>query len=250
MSGLKKVHERGVIHRDLKPENLFLDGNNLLIGDFNLSSNSLLATSMLGTPKYMCPLVIEGLPFGPYVDIWGAGMILFRMLYGIHLYDFMETNRRITGKIDYIKTKAKKIEDEGGITFPNQPMVTQASKDLIKKMLNINEIKSLTVSSILSSEVFSRYVEEDKKYTKRLSEIGIEARQQVNSLKDSIIGIYQSQMLMISQISPGKELSSKLAKAYQKALLDMKGRGVYVSKLCDACYDYFEYFDKMRTDPS
>lgn len=37
ISNIEKIHQHNIIHRDLKPENVFIDGNNLLIGDFDIS---------------------------------------------------------------------------------------------------------------------------------------------------------------------------------------------------------------------
>lgn len=56
-------------------------------------------------------------------------------------------------------------------------------------------------------------------------------------------------MLMSNFIGPDKFLASHLAKAYERVILDMKGKAVYLSKICEECYDYFDYFDLMRRDP-
>lgn len=37
LSNIEKIHQHNIIHRDLKPENIFIDGDNLLIGDFDIS---------------------------------------------------------------------------------------------------------------------------------------------------------------------------------------------------------------------
>ena len=37
--GMKYVHEQKIIHRDLKPKNIFMRGDQLLIGDFDISGN-------------------------------------------------------------------------------------------------------------------------------------------------------------------------------------------------------------------
>jgi serine/threonine protein kinase len=38
MSGLKHIHEKGLIHRDIKPANIFInEGKVLKIGDFGLA---------------------------------------------------------------------------------------------------------------------------------------------------------------------------------------------------------------------
>ena len=59
ISGLKYIHEKGLIHRDIKLENLFLDDNfNIKIGDFNVSATQDIksAANFSGviTPAYIC----------------------------------------------------------------------------------------------------------------------------------------------------------------------------------------------------
>lgn len=37
LNNIEKIHQYNIIHRDLKPENIFIDGDTLLIGDFDIS---------------------------------------------------------------------------------------------------------------------------------------------------------------------------------------------------------------------
>ena len=76
--GLGAVHAAGVIHRDLKPANVLLaeDGPRLI--DFGISQAADFAqitspTSVLGTPGFIAPELVQGEPVGPSSDIftWG-----------------------------------------------------------------------------------------------------------------------------------------------------------------------------------
>jgi hypothetical protein len=79
--GLGAVHAAGVIHRDLKPANVLLaeDGPRLI--DFGISQAADFAqitspTSVLGTPGFIAPELLQGGPVGPASDIFTMGAVL------------------------------------------------------------------------------------------------------------------------------------------------------------------------------
>jgi NIMA (never in mitosis gene a)-related kinase 2 len=79
---LKDCHRRvengerkPILHRDLKPANIMLDQDeNLKIGDFGLakelSGESKLARTNVGTPFYMSPELVNGNKYDERSDIW------------------------------------------------------------------------------------------------------------------------------------------------------------------------------------
>ncbi|KAK7889061.1 hypothetical protein WMY93_024621 [Mugilogobius chulae] len=78
------LHENGVVHRDLKPENLLyadlsLDAP-LKIADFGLSKiidDQVTMKTVCGTPGYCAPEILRGNAYGPEVDMWSVGVILY-----------------------------------------------------------------------------------------------------------------------------------------------------------------------------
>src|ERR1700694_5160989 len=86
--GLGAAHEQGVIHRDLKPQNIMIDRQgHVLITDFGLAKSfeqvSLTeAGKIIGTPHYMSPEQVKGVPLDQRSDIYSLGVMLYEMLTG------------------------------------------------------------------------------------------------------------------------------------------------------------------------
>ena len=84
-SALQYLHARRILHRDLKTENVFLDADDdLKLGDFgiarSLSTQTALAATVVGTPAYMSPEVINSDEYGEPADAWAVGVILYELI--------------------------------------------------------------------------------------------------------------------------------------------------------------------------
>jgi len=106
VDAIRYCHEMGIAHRDLKPENLLYSSPDpsavLKITDFGLAKvlNNELMTTACGTPGYVAPEIIEGKGYGPAVDYWSLGVIIYVMLCGYPPF-YEETNEKL---FDMIKT--------------------------------------------------------------------------------------------------------------------------------------------------
>jgi serine/threonine-protein kinase PpkA len=92
MYALGDIHEKGILHRDLKPQNLmFRSDGSLAIVDFGIAKHvdSVDRTShgeILGTPRYMSPEQVQGRALDLRTDIYSAGVLLYQMLTGEHMF--------------------------------------------------------------------------------------------------------------------------------------------------------------------
>ncbi len=93
--GLNDAHQSNLIHRDIKPANIWIEINpntgefrRVKILDFGLAKpvnqdSSLTHHGMVvGTPSYMAPEQIYGLPCDQRTDLYGLGCLLFKCLCG------------------------------------------------------------------------------------------------------------------------------------------------------------------------
>jgi eukaryotic-like serine/threonine-protein kinase len=81
---LEHAHEQGIIHRDLKPENVMVcdESATLKLMDFGIAhvvdAETMTQTgSLLGSPAYMAPELIEGRKIDPRADIFSLGTLLY-----------------------------------------------------------------------------------------------------------------------------------------------------------------------------
>ncbi|MER7045653.1 MULTISPECIES: serine/threonine-protein kinase [Streptomyces] len=94
--GLAAAHKAGVVHRDVKPENILLDmegplgpagAHPALLTDFGVAKlidtpRRTKSSRIIGTPDYLAPEIVEGLPPRAAVDIYALATVLYELLAG------------------------------------------------------------------------------------------------------------------------------------------------------------------------
>lgn len=142
---IQVCHKHGVMHRDLKPEN-FLFANKketspLKAIDFGLSmffKPGENFSEIVGSPYYMAPEVLRR-NYGPEVDVWSAGVILYILLCGVPPF-WAETEQGIAQAI---------IRSVVDFKRDPWPKVSANAKDLVKKMLDPDPKRRLTAQEVL-----------------------------------------------------------------------------------------------------
>ncbi|MEV0593839.1 serine/threonine-protein kinase [Nonomuraea cavernae] len=81
-TGLTAIHGAGVVHRDLKPSNVLLSPVGPRVIDFGIARaldtlGGVTGTGeLVGTPRYMAPEVLRGMPVSPACDVFSWGCLV------------------------------------------------------------------------------------------------------------------------------------------------------------------------------
>lgn len=136
VSGLKYLHDNGIVHRDIKDENIIIDSKGYIkIIDFGSATyvRNGPFDVFVGTIDYAAPEVLSGNPYeGKPQDIWAIGILLYTIIYKENPFY----------NIDEII--------EGNVTFENETSVNPNCLNLIKTMLTKSVPKRPKIDAVMN----------------------------------------------------------------------------------------------------
>ena len=154
IQALHRVQPAPVVHRDLKPENLLLanaqDDTSILVADFGFARhvprNEAVCQTRCGTPAFVAPEVVLGIPYGTSVDLWSIGCLLYMLLGGYPPFagkNHRELFRKIRAA-DFVFHEAYfgKVSD--------------SAKNLISSLLTVNTAYRWTAQRALQADWFQK----------------------------------------------------------------------------------------------
>ncbi len=144
---IKHIHDRKILHRDIKSQNIFLMKNNRVkLGDFGiakcLNGTFEKAKTLIGTPYYLSPEIINDKPYDYKSDIWSLGILLYEMC---ALKMPFEGNNMPQL---YMKIST-------GNYSPLSKVFSQDLRNLVNSMLNVNSFKRPSIGEILRSKIIN-----------------------------------------------------------------------------------------------
>eukprot|EP00668_Euglena_longa_P041570 GGOE01054727.1.p1 GENE.GGOE01054727.1~~GGOE01054727.1.p1 ORF type:complete len:538 (+),score=145.15 GGOE01054727.1:157-1770(+) len=141
-------HERNLIHRDLKLQNVFLTSDGVVkLGDFGVARVVIphldLAQTLIGTPFYLSPEVLQARPYDIKSDVWALGVVL---------YELMALHRPFQAR-DIAELKAEVL----ALRFDPLPERFSAElRALVTSMLQLDPCKRPSVEALLDSKPLRR----------------------------------------------------------------------------------------------
>ena len=126
LEAFQVLNKYNIMHRDLKPDNIFFHNDVIKVGDFGFCKSlekAQMTKTMLGSPIYMAPEILNGQIYSNKADIWSIGVVLYEMLYGYCPFE----SSSIPKLIEVLK--------ETELDFPNDVLVSNETKKLLRKIL-------------------------------------------------------------------------------------------------------------------
>ena len=151
---LKYLHKKNILHRDIKPSNIFLmkqeSEDFAKLGDFGLAkildstSPWKYTNTIINTPQYGAPEIIEKKPYSFKVDIWSLGVIFYQLV--ILDYPFEgSTNEEMQNNIRIGKRKE----------IPKDCNFDPKYIELLNEMLSLRPEERPTAEQILEKPIIN-----------------------------------------------------------------------------------------------
>jgi len=167
LQALEYIHSRGIVHRDLKPENLLLESQDndtkIKLSDFGLSKiydNEFLLKTACGTPGYIAPEILSAVGYGPAVDLWSAGVILYILLCGYP--PFYNDNDAVLFECI--------LNAKYSFHSPYWDQISEPAKVVIRALLVVDPSTRLTATQAMQMEWFTKPNTPQKPLSSQLKE--------------------------------------------------------------------------------
>lgn len=155
LMAVKYMHRHGIVHRDLKPENILFtskeEGSPVKIIDFGLARHfdkrqDVSMSTVVGTPYYIAPETLRK-DYDESCDLWSVGIIAYILLCGYPPFNGAD-NAAVYAAVR-----------RGTYYFPSSDWrhVSVEARDFIRRLLQVNVSKRMTVDQALRHPWMARH---------------------------------------------------------------------------------------------
>lgn len=147
-NGFQVLHKNQIMHRDVKLANLFLQDDQVVIGDFGFAKQGVDVTrTKLGTPITMAPelLTSTGGAYNSKADLWSIGVCFYQMLFGKPPFD--------AKSYDDLKEKVR-TESGNKLRFPKDIPISSECKHLLINLLQYDAQKRIEWKDFFNHPLF------------------------------------------------------------------------------------------------
>lgn len=145
INGFKDQINKGVIHRDIKPANILIKEKIPKIADYGFSKMTKSKDKVVyrvGTPVYMSPESFLENRYSEKSDIWSIGVVYYEMLYG---------------QCPWVINKESEFQESTSqLRFNRNIPVSEESKEFLRRALEVNEQKRLSLFELEQQPLFTR----------------------------------------------------------------------------------------------
>ena len=131
-----------IMHRDLKTANILFHNGVVKIADFGFAKmvdeklkDKKHRHTLLGTPLYMAPQILDDQPYTSKCDIWSSGVIIYECLYGKLPWEGSSMSNLLKNIVSKPLVFHREIKPE--------------TKDLLQKMLQVSETRRISWEELL-----------------------------------------------------------------------------------------------------
>lgn len=152
--GLAYLHHEGRLHRDLKPSNVLVNSRGeVKLSDFGiattLETKEGMASTMVGTFKYMSPERLLGHAYGTNSDMWSLGITILELWFRRQPFEHVES------PIELVQTLEE--QEVSQILLPSDGTVPELMAETILSCLSIAPNRRIPADILLSSPWLSEF---------------------------------------------------------------------------------------------
>ena len=148
LSGLEELHKNGLVHRDIKPDNILWVNGRATLADVGLIAFEG-AGSLVGTPGFLSPRVLEGNPAEASDDFYALGKVIYCALTGLAVTEYPSIPADMTISVDANLNKALRTSCAVPVNSTAEFRKLLAGKQITPAPQKANDKRPLPLKQIL-----------------------------------------------------------------------------------------------------